>query len=93
MKSHRINFAMGDPEQSFGQANLVEGFEGGRVDRITPEIAVEIIMGLKQRHLYTFAGKEQGQKDPSRPASDNGASCLAEISNRFGKGSVHGKPC
>jgi hypothetical protein len=37
---------MGDPEQSFGQANLVEGFEGGRVDRITPEIAVEIVVGF-----------------------------------------------
>ena len=44
--------------ERFGESDLIENLQDGRMDRITSEIAIKVLMRLQQRYVDAAAGEQ-----------------------------------
>ena len=64
---------MGECVEALGQPELGEQFEGGRVDSVPAEVAVEVGMGFEQRDRDAAAGEQQAEHGPGRAGPHDAA--------------------
>ena len=60
-------------EQVARQPDPIEDFEGGGVDGVAAEVAVEVVVVFQQRDIDALAGQEQRQEHAAGPAADDAA--------------------
>src|SRR3712207_1635130 len=58
-------------QQPLGEAELVHDLHDRRVQRITPELAVEVRVRLEQRHVDTRSCQQQRHNGPTGPTADH----------------------
>lgn len=70
---HRGHPPLRESGEPFGEADVVQQRQGGRVHGVAAEVAQEVAVFLQDGHLHPGPGQQQGQHHPGGPASHHTA--------------------